>query len=167
VHKNTHTGHQRVEHEQKIIKSLHSFSFLVHIPKYYLLAPKLVVKDSAHLVGVGVAAAARNNINISASLGALHPALLDEVFLLQHAAGLLHELAHGGVALAILGVVLRGLVAVAVESLLARNLIVVLRREMSLPSARGCGTSVSVGTSSSGGSARGVARGAGVVASGA
>jgi hypothetical protein len=104
-----------------IIKSLHKTLF--SRPYFQLLPPRSEncrQRQRAHLVGVGVAAATRNNINISTSLSTLHPALLDKILLLQHAAGLLHELAHGGVVLAVLGaVVLGGLVAVTVEGLLA------------------------------------------------
>lgn len=59
----------------------------------------------------------------SASLLTLDPALLGNVLVLQHAASLLHELAHGGVVLAVLAggvvVVVRRVVAVAVRALLA------------------------------------------------
>jgi hypothetical protein len=94
-------------------------SSLIPLPNNYLHSPSPSITTTAkHLVSVAaVGVAARD---VSASLGALHPALLNKVLLLQHAAGLLHELAHGGVVLAILGaVVLGGLVAVTVEGLLA------------------------------------------------
>lgn len=55
----------------------------------------------------------------SSSLLTLDPALLGNVLVLQHAASLLHELAHGGVVLAVLVVVRRGVAVVAVVSLLA------------------------------------------------
>jgi hypothetical protein len=124
THKKRSPQDTKTEHKPMIIKSLHNSSVL---PENYLHSPSPPISTTAkHLVSAaaGVAAVSVAARDISASLSALHPALLDEILLLQHAAGLLHELAHGGVVLAVLGVVvLGGLVAVTVEGLLAVDLI--------------------------------------------
>ena len=84
-----------------IIKSLHRFS-RSSFSKHYLLALSYTQpeKAMAHLVSA---------LGNGTSLLTLRPALLDHVLVLEHAAGLLHELAHGGVVLAIL-VILVGIV---------------------------------------------------------
>jgi hypothetical protein len=67
----------------------------------------------AHLVSV---------LRPGTSLLALGPALLDHVLVLEHAASLLHKLAHSGVVLAILAVLVVGVVGgVAAVGVVARG----------------------------------------------
>ena len=98
------------------IKTQRSLNRYIKIPSAYSFSPLLDITSAyrsrthvwccrAHLVSA---------LGPGASLLALDPALLGDAVLVEHVAGLLHELADGGVALAVLVGVVGGGGAVGV-----------------------------------------------------